>query len=231
MAAALPLYYTTDACPPGAQTGPCAEPTAVEPTAPTPPAAINGTTLAEPFQRSTQGSPSSPAKRSLDSRDAASPCQTIPPVKDRPLAVKVPGSAGHLEGHSPQHAPSPHATAQQHPSLPASPSKAQPHSKSPGQGPSGHHHGAGSRPTSRPTSPHGSKAASHAARKGDWTHVALQSPGANPANAFNASRDADLETFEAGAMLMHQAIMNSMGSPSGHHQGGGFSSTAKDSDT
>lgn len=223
MAAALPVYYSTDACPPEAQTGPCAAPTAaITPASST--AATNGSVVAEPSQIPVLAPPSSPAQGSLDSKDVASAVQTSPSFKERPLAVKVPSSACHQEWQSPRQASSP-----QHVSLPASPSKPQPHAKSPAQGSPGHHHCTGS----RPTSPHGSKAASHAVRKGDWSHNALQGADANATNASNSSNttNADLEVYEAGAMLMHQAILNSIGLPSGHHGGGGFSQSAKDSDT
>ncbi|BDA45583.1 probable 3-phosphoinositide-dependent protein kinase 1 at N-terminal half [Coccomyxa sp. Obi] len=206
MAAALPLYYTTDTCPPGAQTGPCSTLTG----------GAEATMGAEPCRKASPATSSSPAKKPLDRKQPASASQSSAPAEEWPLAVKLPNSMSHSEGHSsPRHG---------QPSLPASPSKAHPHAKSAAPSSPGRHHGA----SSRPTSPHGSKAASHT-RKGDWTHSGVQGSGAT---ASSVGQNGNLGDFEVGAaMLMYEAIASDIGSPPGHHHGGGLLHNATDSDT
>ncbi|CAL8470828.1 g10370 [Coccomyxa elongata] len=241
MAAALPVYYTTDTCPPDAQTGPCSTVSLT--------GAAEAPVSAEPCGKASPAASSSPAKKQLDGKQPASAAQSSAPATEQPPAVKLPNSMSQTEGHSsPRQAQSslPASPSKAHQavklpnsmsyaeghssprhaqsSIPASPAKAQPHAKSPAPSSPGRHHGA----SSRPTSPHGSKAASHT-RKGDWTHSGVQVSGAT---ASSVGQNTNLGEFEAGAaMLMYEAIASDIGSPSGHHHGGGLLHNATDSDT
>ena len=241
MAAALPVYYTTDTCPPDVQTGPCSVISLA--------GAAEAPMVAEPCRKASPATPSSPAKKLLDGKQPARASQSSAPAEERPPAVKLPNGMPQTEGpSSPRHAqaslsaspskaqpavklPNSISHAEVHSSprhaqlnLPASPSKSQSHAKSPAPSSPGRHHGA----TSQPTSPHGSKAASHS-RKGDWTHSGVQGPGAT---ASSVGQNANLGEFEVGAaMLMYEAIASDLGSPSGHHHGGGQAHSATDSDT
>lgn len=240
MAAALPVYYSTDTCPPDTQTGPCSTASLT--------GAAEATMGADSCRKASPAASSSPANKLLDGKQPAGASQSSAPANVRPPAVKLPISMSHTEGHSsPRHV---HASLPASPpkaqsavklpnsmshteghssprhaqsSLPASPSKAQPHAKSPAPSSPGRHHGA----SSRPTSPHGSKAASPS-RKGDWTHSGVQGSGAT---ASSVGQNANLGEFEVGAaMLMYEAMASDVGLPSGHHHGGGQAHNATDSD-